>query len=85
MMPLAPGAIVDHDLLAEALGQLGTDQPADEIGAAARRESDNQADRPLRIVLRLRRRGPRRDIAGKRAAITADYEPEACHDLLSRS
>ena len=49
MMPLAPGTVVDDDLLAETLGQLLRDEPADEIGRAAGGEADDEANRTLRI------------------------------------
>ena len=39
------------DGLAQALGEILAEQPADDIGAAARREPDHESDRPLRVVL----------------------------------
>jgi hypothetical protein len=47
-------AVVDHDLLAEALAELGRDHAADHIVAAARRERDDQPDRLGGIILRCR-------------------------------
>ena len=49
-----PAAVLDHELLAEGLGELVGPGPADEIGGAARRVGEDQLDRPLRPALRLR-------------------------------
>src|SRR3954468_20694489 len=44
------GAVVDHDLLAERLAELVADRADDDGGAAARREWNDQRDRPLGIL-----------------------------------
>jgi len=40
-------AVLDHDLLAETGAELLRDDPRDDVGAAAGREGDDQADRPI--------------------------------------
>ena len=45
-------AVLDHDLLAERIGQPLRDQPRDGVVAAARRERHDQRDRARRIGLR---------------------------------
>jgi hypothetical protein len=47
--------VLDRDRLAEALGKLFADKPTDDVGASARRGTDQNADRPRRPVLRDRR------------------------------
>src|SRR5690606_59492 len=46
------GAILDDDLLAPDLGELLAEQAGRDIGRAAGRERNNEANRPLRPVLR---------------------------------
>jgi len=46
------GLVLDHELLAEPLGEPLADQPRDDIGRSARRISDNPAHRPGRIIQR---------------------------------
>ena len=48
--------VVDHDLLREALGELLRDDASDDVGAAARREGDDEADRLGGISFRRDRR-----------------------------
>jgi hypothetical protein len=48
----APNRILDHDWLPNAARQRVPNQAADQIGASARRETDNQAQRPGRPFLR---------------------------------
>jgi hypothetical protein len=51
-------AVVDHDLLAEAFRKLLRDHARHRIARAARRETDDEAQRPRRILGRsCRRRG----------------------------
>src|SRR6266568_898056 len=50
------GPVVDHDLLREALGELLRDDASDDVGAAARREGDDEADRLGGIGVRRRGR-----------------------------
>ena len=54
------GLVLDHDRLAELLLHALPDDAADDVGAAARPERDDQADRLGRIVLRRCRRGEAR-------------------------
>ena len=57
-----PWLVVDNDLLPQATAQRVGNQPAAGIGDPAWRERHHQADRPTRVVLRLReRRLERRD------------------------
>jgi hypothetical protein len=51
MLPLA-GAVLDHELLAEALRQPLPDHAGRCIGGAAGRKTENDAHRPRRIGLR---------------------------------
>ena len=46
------GLVLDHELLAEPLGQPLADQPRQNVGGAARRIADHEANRPGRIVQR---------------------------------
>src|SRR5262245_19708038 len=46
------GASIDDELLAETLGQVLCNQAADDIGRAPCRKSDDEFDRPCRIVER---------------------------------
>ena len=55
MMPLAPGTVVDDDLLSETLRQLLRHEPADEVGRTAGCEADDETNRTLRIAFRSRR------------------------------
>ena len=47
------GAVIDHHLLAELLGEFLRDDAADDVGAAARRRRHDQPDRAVRVILRL--------------------------------
>ncbi|MNC96823.1 hypothetical protein D3C83_142930 [compost metagenome] len=47
------GAVVDHDLLAQAVGELDAEVAAQHVIAAARREWNDEADRFVRKVARL--------------------------------
>ena len=47
---LRAAAIVDDDLLAPLLGQFGAEHASERVGAAARRERNDQAHRFFRIV-----------------------------------
>ncbi len=46
------GTILDHDLIAELLGEPLRDHPRDRVDAAARREADHEGDLAIGIVLR---------------------------------
>ena len=46
------GAILDDDGLAKSLGQPIADQPREDVGCAARRSADDDANRPVRIAFR---------------------------------
>jgi hypothetical protein len=46
------GAVLDHELLAQPVGEPLADEARDAVGIAARREADQQTHRPLRPGLR---------------------------------
>ena len=54
---VAAGTVVDHHLLSGRLGQIGRNKPADDVGAAARAERNDQAQRAVRIMGGLRNSG----------------------------
>jgi hypothetical protein len=55
---MLPPAVVDEHLLREAPGELLRDRARDDVGAAAGREGDDEADGPGGIDIRVR--SPRR-------------------------
>src|SRR5262249_30454515 len=57
--------ILDHDLIAELLGESLRDHARDGVNATARREADQEGDLPVRIVLRARWRRSAKDSSAK--------------------
>ena len=74
-------AIVDHQRLAERRLRARRERPRHQIGAAARREADDQPHRPRRIILAARGH-PGRDGEGRRAQRGGE-QAAAMHDQAS--
>ncbi len=66
-------AVLDHEALLQAVGELGRDQPADDVGKAARRERHDHGDVLRWIGLRAGRASETNDSdsAGDQRAIQA--------------
>ena len=58
-------AIVDDDRLPERLGELGPDDPRDEVGGAARRDRDDELNRPSGVAALAPRRTSRNEDKGR--------------------
>jgi hypothetical protein len=64
---IAAGAVLDDDLLAEHLGELGRDEPRGDIGAAAGGRGHDQPDRPGGVALRVSGEGRGAETDAERA------------------
>src|SRR5262249_18015797 len=84
-----PAAVLDHRGLSHGLGHALRDEARDDVGGAARRERNDDADRPRRIALRERRlrreaREDQEDQAGRHGTILG-YSTRAPEALTTRA
>ncbi len=76
------GLVLHRDRLAKLLRQVGRKQPRIRVGTAARREADDDADRPAGIVLRRARRAEKVSAAAMPADVRRNWRRDVCESFI---